>query len=121
MCIWPFLCYVHATETTDKHANIRKKFKYSKRCSQCRRRFVELGDNHYVAAHVIAYPCYCMNCCIGVLTLKTTCKYCNAQNRSGKSFINKKSYFSITSILEPFLHPRIKCIIHPFCHHVSVV
>ncbi len=119
MCFWPFVCYVHATNTTEKHKNQRKKHKYSKRCSQC---FKKIKDTDYVAAHVVAYPCYCLNWCIGILTLKTTCKKCNNQNRVGKKYINNKSWFCMKTILtgEHCMGSKIKIICWPNCMQKSL-
>ena len=92
MCFWPFVCYVHAVNTTEKHAKQRKKHKYSKRCSQC---FKKLDENTHVAAHVVAYPCFCFNCCFGILTLKTTYKKCNSKNKVGKKKVDKHGWFCL--------------------------
>jgi hypothetical protein len=35
-----------------------------------------------VRSPVLAYPCCCINCCCGVLTLKTACKKCNNANNT---------------------------------------
>ena len=90
MCCWPCVCYVHQTNTTGLDKKERKNFKYAKKCSQCHKTCTETDR---VAAHVTAYPCFCLNCCIGFNTLKTTCKSCNSSNKKGKKKINRKSFF----------------------------
>ena len=114
MCFWPFVCYVHAVNTTEKHAKQRKKHKYSKRCSQC---FKKLDNDDHVSAHVVAYPCYCLNCFIGMLTLKTTCKKCNNRNRVGKKYINNNSWFCIKTLCtgEYKIGKKIQIIFWPIC------
>ena len=107
-------CYVHALGSTGMHSTERSKFVYSKRCTQC---FVELDDTHHVAAHVVAYPCWCANCCVGILTLKTTCKSCNNKNKDDKCTIDSHSFFcDIWSCRFPFLN--IVC--QPYCIHRNI-
>lgn len=119
MCLWPFVNYVHATATTDAHIKKRKKYKYSKRCSQC---FTKLDTNTHVAAHVVAYPCFCFNCCLGILTLKTTCKKCNSKNKVGKNKVDIHSWFCAKTILtnEYRLTSNLKIVLHPCCFHYKL-
>jgi len=116
MCIWPFVGYIHAVSTSGAHPNKRKNHKYSKRCSQC---FKVVDENTHVAAHVVAYPCFCFNCCLGVLTLKTTCKKCNSKNKTGKKRVDKHGWFFIKTIFtsEYKLGTKLKCIVYPYCFH----
>ena len=116
MCIWPFVSYVHATSTTDAHPNKRRRHKYSKRCSQCLKK---LDENTHVAAHVVAYPCFCLNCCLGILTLKTTCKKCNSRNKTGKKKVDKHGWFFLKTIFtnEYNLGSKLECIFYPCCFH----
>jgi hypothetical protein len=66
-------CFRHATGTTGQDVRARRDHKYASRCSQCG---AVLTDTTRVAAHVVAYPCPCVGC-VGILTLRTTCKACN--------------------------------------------
>ena len=68
--------FVHAIGTTGKDAAARRAHRYATRCAQCGTRVDEPSDR--VAAHVIAYPCG-IGCC-GWMTLRTTCKKCNAKS-----------------------------------------
>jgi hypothetical protein len=119
MCFWPFLSYIHATSTTDAHPKKRRKHKYSKRCSQC---FKKLDDNTRVAAHVVAYPCFCLNCCFGILTLKTTCKKCNSQNKAGKKKVDRQGWFCLKTIFtnEYILKTKLKYVVYPCCLHYKL-
>ena len=119
MCFWPFVSYVHATSTTDMHSKKRRRHTYSKRCSQC---FKKLNENTHVAAHVVAYPCFCFNCCFGILTLKTTCKKCNSQNKVGKHKVNLHSWFCLKTILtnEFKIKTNLKYIVYPCCFHYKL-
>ena len=67
--------FVHAVGTTGQDARARREHAHGNRCAQCLKR-VEQDDR--VAAHVVAYPCG--NGCCGWLTLRTTCKACNARS-----------------------------------------
>lgn len=98
MCVWPFVCYVHQTDTTDTDSNERRRFRYASKCSQCG---AKLTPHTRVAAHVSAYPLFCLNCCVGLTVFKTTCKKCNNQNKSGKRWIDNKSFFGLRSFREP--------------------
>ena len=114
MCWWPCLLHVHATNTTDLHKQERRKFEYAEKCSQCR---ADLDNNTHVAAHVVTYPCYCCNCCCGILSLKTTCKACNNYNKDGKGCVDYHSCMSCTSINEPYIENKLSCIFWPCCIH----
>ena len=118
MCFWPFVSYVHALSTTDAHQKQRRKHKYSKRCSQCLKK---LDETNHVAAHVVAYPCFCINFCFGILTLKTTCKKCNNYNKTGKRKVDKRSWFFLKPICsgECTLGKKIKYITQPSCIHYN--
>jgi hypothetical protein len=117
MCVWPFILYVHATKTTNCHTKERRNYEYSKRCSQCRK---ELVENDYVAAHVVSYPCFYLNCCIGILSLKTTCKRCNNLNKNDKRILNYNSCMACTSIEEPCIDINLGYICFPVCCHYHV-
>ena len=85
MCVWPFVLHVHATGTTESIAP-------SVGIMVCQNMFAvraELTPHTHVAAHVISYPCYCCNCCLGILSFKTTCKKCNNANKIGKKRIDE--------------------------------
>lgn len=66
--------FVHAVGTSTHDAGARRRHTYARKCSQCGE---PLTDSNKVAAHMVAHPCG--NPCFGVLTLRTTCKRCNAQ------------------------------------------
>ena len=66
----------HMAGTTGMDARARREHAHAARCSQCG---VALRDTTKVAAHVTAHPCGVG--CVGVVTLRTTCKGCN--NRGG--------------------------------------
>lgn len=117
MCVWPCVLYVHATGTTGQHAPARRRHKYASVCSQCGR---QLGVADHVAAHVVAYPCYCVNCCCGVLTLKTTCRRCNGRNRLGKRCVDWHSCTSCATFHEPLLDEWLECVCAPWCCHASL-
>ena len=89
MCI-PSM-FVHMKNTTGHNSKERKFYVYHSSCSQCGKIFdVEEPEKDHVSAHVVSYPFFCFNCCIGIKTLKTTCKMCNntknAESAKGKSF-----------------------------------
>lgn len=69
--------FVHAGGTTGRDATARRRFSKDRRCAQCR-----ADDGTMVAAHVVAYPWF--NCCVGFMTLKTTCAACNQVRRAEK-------------------------------------
>lgn len=71
--------YVHAVRTTGMHAKERRHFEYSAKCTQCG---VELDDSTHVASHVVAYPCFPLNCCVGYLSLVTCCRSCNSKHQA---------------------------------------
>lgn len=108
------VCFVHATGTTDAHQLERRKFAYSEVCRQCRHK---VGTADHVAAHVVAYPCFpcfCMNCCVGQMTLKTTCRRCNAKNSKGKVWVDRVGCF-----VDPFecSYSPLHVVIWPSCLH----
>lgn len=117
MCIWPFVLHVHATGTTGCHGKERRDFDYAERCSQCR---TVLTPQTHVAAHVVSYPCFCLNCCIGILSLKTTCKRCNNLNRTGKRRVDTHSCMACTARDEKRIAPWIACVCSPYCFHHDV-
>ena len=109
------IVFVHAVDTTGKHEHERRRNVYADRCRQCFRR---VDATHHVAAHVLAYPCCVANCCVGFLTLKTTCKSCNSANKSGKIYIDQKSAF-----VDPCSTPGLVNLgwyIWPLCLHLSL-
>lgn len=73
--------FVHAQGTSGMDYKERRDHEYSDTCSQCG---VVLTPTTRVAAHVVAYPAG--NCCIGAMTLKTTCKKCNNYRNESSSF-----------------------------------
>ena len=117
MFFWPFVFYSHCTNTTNCDERKRRKHKYARRCSQCLKK---LRKDDYVAAHVVGYPCFCCNCCGGMVTLKTTCKKCNNRNKSGKRWIDYNSSFACTPLFsgEGVLTPGT-CICQPICMHTE--
>lgn len=112
MCVWPFVLYVHATNTSNLHAKERRAFEYSDRCCQCG---AALTDHTRVAAHMVAYPCFCLNFCLGHLTLKTTCKVCNGANRRGKRVVDSSSWLACSAANEPFAGPQLGWVCLPCC------
>lgn len=114
MCFWPFVLHVHATATTGYHSKERRDFEYADRCSQCR---VKLSQSTHVAAHVVSYPCFCFNCCIGMISLKTTCRHCNNQNRIGKRCVDSSSCMACTSYDERSISPTLGIVCYPWCLH----
>lgn len=74
MCLF---VHVHGKGTTGMHARERRRHQYAARCAQCG---CELDETHRVASHVVTYPCFPCNPCVGVWTLKTCCKACNAKH-----------------------------------------
>lgn len=70
--------FVHARGTTGQDRAARRRHDYAAKCAQCG---VALTDTTRVAAHVVAYPL--ANGCCGYMTLRTTCKACNA-SRGGR-------------------------------------
>lgn len=117
MCVWPFVVHVHATGTTGEHSAERRHYQYAKTCSQCG---VELTPHTHVAAHVISYPCYCFNCCLGILSFKTTCKKCNNANKIGKKRIDEHSCMACSARREPTISPKLKCVLQPLCCHYQM-
>ena len=102
--------YVHATGTTKMHECERRDFEYAQRCMQCRKVLVA---NDRVAAHVVAYPLCCCNCCVGRLVLKTSCKSCNAHNRTGKWWVDKESaYITLVSWYATLQTVHWPCCLH---------
>jgi hypothetical protein len=118
MCFWPFVCYVHAFNTTDKDTMARRKHQYASRCCQCLKR---LTPQNHVAGHVVAYPCCCLNCCVGILTLKTVCKKCNNRNRRGKSLcLSRHGWFFLTPCcaMECKLERWLRIVTQCNCRHM---
>lgn len=74
--------YVHAVNTSRKHAAERRRHVYSTTCAQCG---VELDPTTHVAAHVVRYDHPVLLPCVGTLTLVTTCRSCNSRHQGGDS------------------------------------
>lgn len=100
--------FVHAKGTskqdtkTDNNDDPRAAFHNScadDDCAHCGKSGFKFGPkkpDDGKAAHVVAYPCGCFNCCCGCLTFKKTCTNCNSQKRMDpdtKSQTNKSIGF----------------------------
>jgi hypothetical protein len=57
-----------------------------------------------------------------VLTLKTTCKRCNARNRDGKTWVDWHSCFGAPTLCtgEAQLGRALSCVVRPWCKHAAV-
>ena len=109
--------HVHAVGTTGRHAKERRDFEYAPRCKQCG---VALDEGTHVAAHVVTYPC--ANCCVGYLSLQTTCRRCNSAHQSEEAgrCVRDAAFFECCC-LPAAPHVRLGWVVHCCCvvHHVS--
>eukprot|EP01060_Flectonema_neradi_P017613 TRINITY_DN2447_c1_g1_i1.p1 TRINITY_DN2447_c1_g1~~TRINITY_DN2447_c1_g1_i1.p1 ORF type:complete len:132 (+),score=12.11 TRINITY_DN2447_c1_g1_i1:44-397(+) len=73
--------YSHLSGTSGDDGALRRKLNKDCHpagypCAQCGKELLP-GKGKFAQAHVLEYPCGCINCCIGWLGFIPTCGYCN--------------------------------------------